>query len=406
MDLKSGNPWWAVKNGLMIAFPRLEEDIRCEVAVVGGGITGALVADELTRHGHEVVVLDQRNVGWGSTAASTALLQYELDTTMVDLARRYGEAHAALAYRACDEAIDRIADRASALGDVGHARQRSLQVASRAWHVKALQQEGTLRRRHGIRAKWLSRERIRDEYGFDAPGALLSARASRMDPYRFASKLLLAVRARGGRVYDRTCVEHPGRARRGGVRLLTPRGRVDARHVVMATGYAAQRALPQRLAVNRSSYAFISDPLDRKALGRFASTLFWETARPYLYFRATPDHRLIVGGLDDRIDVPARRDARVLAKARKLRRRIDALLPDLAIEPAFAWAGTFAETKDGLPWFGRHPASPRGVLHAMAYGGNGIVFAMVGAGLLRASIEGRRHPLAALFGFGRDRLER
>ena len=36
MDLKSGYPYWAVKNGLMKPFPRLEADHRCDVAIVGG----------------------------------------------------------------------------------------------------------------------------------------------------------------------------------------------------------------------------------------------------------------------------------------------------------------------------------------------------------------------------------
>jgi glycine/D-amino acid oxidase-like deaminating enzyme len=40
----------------------------------------------------------------------------------------------------------------------------------------------------------------------------------------------------------------------------------------------------------------------------------------------------------------------------------------------------------------------------MACGGNGITCSMAGAGLLRALVERRRHPLAALFSF--DRLER
>ncbi|MFN3929549.1 MAG: hypothetical protein ACK4OK_07960, partial [Thermoflexus sp.] len=48
--------------------------------------TGALIADELHRHGHDVAVVEQRDVGWGSTSASTALLQYEIDTHLVDLA--------------------------------------------------------------------------------------------------------------------------------------------------------------------------------------------------------------------------------------------------------------------------------------------------------------------------------
>ena len=88
MDLKSGYPYWAVKNGLMQAFPRLEAEAACEVAVVGGGITGALIACELAAHGIDVVVVEQRDIGWGSTAASTAMLQYEIDTHLGDLAKR------------------------------------------------------------------------------------------------------------------------------------------------------------------------------------------------------------------------------------------------------------------------------------------------------------------------------
>lgn len=76
MDLKSGYPYWAVKNGLMYAFPQIGADLSCDVVVVGAGITGALISDELAGHGHAVVVLDQSKICRGSTAACTALLQY------------------------------------------------------------------------------------------------------------------------------------------------------------------------------------------------------------------------------------------------------------------------------------------------------------------------------------------
>ena len=94
----------------MHAFPPLQADLRCDVAVIGGGITGALIADELAGHGHEVVLIEQRDIGWGSSSASTALLQYEIDTHMVDLAKQYGEADAALAYGQCAEAIAMLQD--------------------------------------------------------------------------------------------------------------------------------------------------------------------------------------------------------------------------------------------------------------------------------------------------------
>ena len=58
MDLKSGYPFWAIRNGLMHAYPPLAQALRCDVLVVGGGITGALIADELARHGHDVVAVE------------------------------------------------------------------------------------------------------------------------------------------------------------------------------------------------------------------------------------------------------------------------------------------------------------------------------------------------------------
>ncbi len=401
MDLKSGYPFWAVSNGLMQAFPRLEADHRCDVAVLGGGITGALIADELARHGFDVAVLEQRDIGWGSTAASTALLQYEIDTHLVDLARQYGEADAALAYRACADAIDRLHEVASAWRDVGFARNRSLYYASRRRDVRALTEEHDARRRHGLDVEMLSKERVREDYGFDAHAALLSAQAARVDPYRLTHRLLQRLRKQGAAVFDRTHVEDVATTSRG-VTLRTDTGvHVRASHLVIAAGYAGQHWLKQRVARNRSSYAFISDPLPKDELGFLADTLLWETARPYLYMRSTSDDRLLLGGEDDAVDIPAKRDARVQKKARTLLKRLSDLFPGLEITPAFSWAGTFAETEDGLPFFGPHSQWGPRVHFAMAYGGNGITYSMLGAGLLRALIERRRHPLWPLFSFAR-----
>ena len=104
---------------------------------------------------------------------------------------------------------------------------------------------------------------------------------------------------------------------------------------------------------------------------------------------------------DDSVDIPKRRDGRVEKKARTLVKRVAKAFPGMELTPAFAWASTFAETDDGLPFFGPHPQHGNRVHFAMAYGGNGITYSMIGAGLLRAGIERRAHPLQALFGFER-----
>lgn len=406
MDLKSGYPYWAVKNGLMHAFPPLTAAHRCDVAVVGGGITGALIADELAAHGHDVAVIEQRDVGWGSTAASTALLQYEIDTHLTDLAERYGERDAALAYRACADAIALLHAKAAEVRDVDFARMESLYYASRRRDARALREEFALRARHGFEMEWLDPVALRERFGFAAPAAILSRLAARVDPYRMAYRLLARLARRGTAVFDRTVVEAIERTSRG-VALRTADGfTVRAAHVVLAAGYANEKWLRRRVAKNRSSYAFITDPIEASALGPLAGTMVWESARPYLYLRSTGDGRLLVGGEDDGVDIPARRDRRVDHKARRLMKKVQALFPHLPLQPAFSWAGTFAETADGLPYFGPHADTGPRVQYAMAYGGNGITYSMIGAGLIRALIERRRHPLRGLFSFARRGLNR
>jgi len=297
--------------------------------------------------------------------------------------------------------LSALGDVARGLKDVDFQRMDSLYLASRARDVPRLMAEGDARRGIGLDARWLDADALRKRFDVDAGGALLTRQAARVDPYRLTYGLLQRVRQRGGNVHDRTVLHTLAPASRGVSAVTEGGASIHARHVVLAMGYANQHWLEQRVARNRSSYAFITDPIDAEVLGQLQRTMVWESARPYLYLRATGDRRLLVGGLDDAIDIPARRDRRVQRKADKLMKQLLHWFPRLDPVPAFSWAGTFAETADGLPFFGPHAQWGPRVHFAMAYGGNGITYSMIGAQLLRARIERRKHALEGLFGFGR-----
>lgn len=368
--------------------------------VVGAGISGALIADALSSVGMHVCVIDKREAGWGSTAASTALLQYEIDVELQDLAELLGSDDAVLAYRSCEQAVLRIATLVGGLRGVEYRRMRSLYVASRRSHEQRLRREGALRRAHGFDVRVLDSAAVRLRYGIDTPVALLTRIAAEVDPYQFAHALLARVHRRGAMIHARTELREfvP---RRGGVLVRTADDvEIRCQHLIFATGYESEQHLEQRVASNRSSYAFVSEPLPGD-IGSLRNTLIWESARPYLYLRSTQDGRVIVGGLDDTIDIALKRDARLSWKAKALVDRVAGLVPQLQLKPAYAWAGTFAETDDGLPFFGPHPQHGPRVHFAMAYGGNGITYSAIGAEILLALLQGKVHPCADLFSFRR-----
>lgn len=400
MDLLSSSPYWPIADGLPGAFPPLERDESADVAVVGAGISGALVAWHLAEAGFETVVLDRREAAHGSTSGSTCLLQYELDTPLHVLARRFGAPAAAYCYRRSVQAVHGLGRLARRLRiECGYQPRGSLLLASSLRHVRGLRLEFEARRAAGLEVEWWPRSRLRRASSLPHPAAIFSRDGAQVDGYRLTYRLLQAAQRRGARVFDRTrVIRRRLRGRR--VELSTDRGaRVRARHVVIASGYEADRLLPGPLTVLNSTFALVSEPI-RRFSGWPGRSLIWETARPYLYLRTTDDDRAMIGGMDVPYGDPAARDRLVGAKAAALRARFHRLFPRIAFEPAYAWAGTFAQTQDGLPLIGAHPRVPR-TWFALGYGGNGITFSLIAAELIRDRLLGRPNPDGSHFGFER-----
>lgn len=203
MDLKSGYPFWAIKNGLMHQAPRLTADHDTDVLIIGAGITGALICHTLLKDGHRVTIVDERDVAWGSTSASTALLQYEIDTPLIELTKLYGEERAVLAYRACASAVDEASKLVAHVGgDVDYSKQASLYYASSKSDVEELQAEYRQRKEHGFDVRLVDEDELSAQFGIKAPLAILSSLAARLDPYRFTSKLLTKCVEAGAQVFD------------------------------------------------------------------------------------------------------------------------------------------------------------------------------------------------------------
>lgn len=403
MKLRSGRSYWlAVDQGDASEpiYQSLAGDARCEVVVLGGGITGALVAWQLTKRGVDVVLLDEREFGNGSTAASTGLLQYEVDTHLVDLVRKVGRDYAVHAYRRGLQAIDEIEALVSNLGDsCGFARRGSLYFASSVFHHRRLKAEYNCRREFGFDVDWLTRRQLRDLSSIRAPSAIVSHGDAEIDPYRFTRRLIKLAVAQGCRAHSGTKVVEVNE-QADHVRLDTDRGIVIADKVVYATGYATKPFLEGEEAGSlHSTYAIVSEA-EPDFPGWPRDFLIWETARPYFYARRTTDGRAMIGGEDSSFSSDHRRDSLVDRKVEKLMQRFHGLFPKAHFSPAYAWGGTFAQTKDGLAYIGSPAGRPRAYF-ALGYGGNGITYSVIAAQLMADLQTGTPNADAAVFRFGR-----
>jgi glycine/D-amino acid oxidase-like deaminating enzyme len=402
MDLRSGCPYWTEKRGdVPPKAPALDRDLDARVVILGGGITGALAAHYLTEAGVDTVLVDRRDLAAGSTAASTGLLQYEIDKPLVELAELVGDAPAARAYRLGVAALDEFERLARELGDdCCFARRRSLFLATTPRFADLLREECRARRAIGLHVDFLGEADLEQEFGLARPGAILSHEAAQVDPVRLTSALIRRAISNGLRAFARTQID--GYESDGGrVTLTTHDGhRLQAEHVIFATGYETPEFLkdiPVRL---KSTYALAAKVGRGVSSMRTQDALAWETGTPYFYARTDTDDRLIAGGEDDDFADPETRDARIPQKTRTLAKKLAGMFPGVEFEVDCAWAGTFAESKDALPFIGPHPQFAGG-LFALGYGGNGITFGLIAAQLLRDRILGRENPDAAIFRFDR-----
>jgi len=398
--VRSSEAYWLLRNGIGDANLALDESIDCDIAIIGAGITSALVADALIATGKRIVVLDSRDIAQGSTAASTALLQYEIDTHLVELTALLGADAAMRAYLACAASFPLLEQRFPELLPLaGFERRESLYLASDEKAVPALRAEVAARGGIGLSCEWLDGEAVRGRFGCQRPGAILSALGAQVDPYRLARGLFAGCVRHGLRLFARTKViqiEEQGEQ----LKLRTADGHtVTASHVAVCAGYESLDFLPEGFADVHNTFAVVTEPLTRGGLATMP--LMWESARPYLYLRSTPDGRLIVGGADVPFKNPGARDLLLPRQVRRLAEQYLSLFGEDLPPVAYAWAGSFAETRDGLPLIGRVAGMNPRLQFALCYGGNGITYSVHAGDMIRAGIEGRPHALDDVFGFGR-----
>lgn len=400
MKLNSGYPFWLIKDGLPFNYSKLETSINTEVVILGGGISGALMAYYLINAGIKCVVVDARTIGLGSTCASTSLLQYEIDTPLTELKKLVGIDHAVRSYQLCVEAINTIESISKKLNYKEFQSVKSLYYAASKKDVSFLENEFAIRKEHGFAVKYLNEEQVKKGFDIAAPCAILSDCGAKINAYSFTHALHQYSIKKGLQVYDRTTIKKI-KHNKTNVVLHTENGYIiEANELVNATGYEAVNFIKKKIVKLHSTYATISEQSNIKSTFWKDDVLIWNTADPYLYMRTTEDKRILVGGRDEEFYNPAKRDKLIEKKKNLLVKDFQNVFPNIPFKPEFTWTGTFGATKDGLPFIGKYNPLSNSYF-ALGFGGNGITFSLIAAEIITDLIQGKDNKDAAIFSFDR-----
>ena len=326
----------------------------------------------------------------GSTAATTSLIQYELDKPLTKLVEMAGCEKAERMWRRSRLAVDALRERSRELGILADQVNRdSLNLSGNVLDRAGLLREAGARRRAGFNTTFLEKSEVRERFGIQGRSALLNYDNFEADPRRLASGFLRTALKRGTRLYAPAEVSevHPAR---GFVEAETKSGPViRCQALVFATGYEKPHAVRSSSHRVFSTWAIATRPQPRALWP--TRCFIWEASEPYLYMRVSPDQRVLCGGEDEEFSDEGARDALLMPKTATLERKLKALFPRLDTRAEFAWTGSFGWSTTGMPAIGAVPAMPNCYV-AMGYGGNGITFAMIAAQMLRGLITGAGDP--------------
>lgn len=399
-----GSPLWLdrIEPRAVPSYPSAPRSLDVDVAIVGGGVTGAAVAYALAASGIRVAVLEARRVGRGSTAASTALLMQEPDEDFGDLRRRYGTLATGRIWRRSRLATEQLLRTLARLGIRCNLTRRD-SIYYTLDDAAGLRRELAMRHASKVGGQWLGPAALERTTGIRGVGAIRTRGNAQGDPYKVCIGLLDAAEREGAGIFERTRAGRIETSARG-VTVQTTRGQLHAEYVVIATGYATRDFKPL-LSRFRLSHTYVLaterlSPAIRKRIG-LSAVLLWDTGRPYHYARWTPDGRLLLGG-GDRPLVRAQARARAFREGvQEVRDHFVHLYPALTeVAIDYTWEGLFGATADGLPYIGPHRRYPRH-LFALGYGGNGITFGFLAAQLIRERLLGQVDEDHELFSFAR-----
>ena len=375
--------------------PPVEGEVRCEVAVVGGGVGGMATALRLAERGRDVVLVEADFCGYGSSSRNGGQIAGAPGGDLRMLKLFYPRQ-----VRGMVRLADRAAEYAEALIDdhgIECDYERNGMVFGAISPVQMLRVRACAKvlRDAGGRGEVGTAEELGIPRAF--VGGMREGVGGMLNPGKLSRGVRRVLLASSARVFEQSRVTDVSRVD-GGVVLETPRGRVLADKVVLATNaYAGEWDItPERLSIPAWIIEVETEPIDPARL----AALGW-TSRSGIVtqhqimenYRLTERGTMIFGvrRLERGRSFPLPRDkAPDPALVAELTDAFHSRFPSLSdVQVARAWGGWIAITSS---WLSLAGSLGEDVFYSIGCNGHGLAQApYIGSLIADHLVDGTRH---------------
>ena len=386
------------------AHPKFRGKHTADVAIIGGGLTGATAAYVLSSAGLDVVLVEAGRIASGATAGGIGAIVPEPAQSFRAVEAACGKRVARIAWsEAAKSAVDFAAALESLPTSCDLAPSSLIVNASASDDVAILRREQGSRRSAGVVAPWLNKDGVHAETGTESAGAVRLTGASYFDPVRAALGLVGAAGAAGARIFERSPVTRVRFTRKHADVCLVG-GAIRTRLVYVATGEPGRLYGQLRRHVRlQTAYAVVTEPLNaamRRESGKRRAVLT-EGREDRLWIRWLTEDRVLAAGAISRPVGARLRDKTVIQKTAQLMYELSLRYPVISGLPGrWGWDVPVCSTQDTLPWAGPHRNYPFHFF-ALAFGWHGDALAWLAARMALRQFRQEGRPEDEAFGFVR-----
>lgn len=380
--------YW-LKTGHRAGYPKLEDDLETEVAVVGAGIAGILTAYQLMKAGKKVALFERFRIINGTTGNTTAKLSAQHGLIYDKLIQRYGQERAKLYYQANMGGIAEIKRicKELNLGDLVE-NETVYAYTTDPEKVASFKKEKEAYEKLGINGAYLEKTPL----GFDIKAAIAMYDQGIFHPVEFLNGVLAKTAEKGLKVYENTLINDWEELKDHTYVLKDNEGhRIKCKYVVLATHYPLiEKDDFYDWAVWARTTQALAYKTDKKLFegAHIAYDTPSVTLRTMEYFG---DHYFLIGG-QSHTTGDGFSDEERYEKISELAKKLFGVK-----KPAFKWSTHDLMTKDHMPMIGQvYPDMPNAYT-ITGLNAWGLANSSAGAMVITDLICGRKNPYTEMY---------